>query len=126
MLETDDSEPVIIISVNDLEVEPRLLLNIIHRIFFPKSRAFKYIFKRDLSIMYHILDEIPFDIPKMFISYISEAIRKTKINIPYRIAFTKIFRECDVRISWNEPKDVFKHTDFYTLGTLTRMSYKKE
>ena len=26
----------------------------------------------------------------------------------------------------NEPRDVLKHTNFYTLGTLTRMSYKKE
>ena len=76
--------------------------------------------------MYHIIDEISFDFSKMFISYISEAISQTKMNIPYGMAFTKIFRECGVRIPSNEPKDVLKDTDFYTLGTLTRMSYKKE
>ena len=42
------------------------------------------------------------------------------------MAFIKIFREYGVRISNNESKDVLKHTDFYILGTLTRMSYKKE
>ena len=42
------------------------------------------------------------------------------------MAFTKIFRECSVKIPNHEPKDVLKHIDFYTFGTLTRMSYKKE
>ena len=42
------------------------------------------------------------------------------------MAFTKMFRKCGVRISTNELKDVLKYTDFYTLGTLTKMSYKKE
>ena len=76
--------------------------------------------------MYHIIDEILFDFPKMFISYISEAISQIKMNISYGMAFTKIFRVCGVRILSNEPKDVLKHIDFYTHETLTRMSYKKE
>ena len=48
------------------------------------------------------------------------------MNIPYGMAFIKIFRDSGVRIPTDEPKDILKHTDFYTLGTLTRMSYKKE
>ena len=83
VLGTDDREPAIIISANDLEAKLRLLLNIVHRILFPKSGAFKYISERDLAIMYHIIDEIPFDFFKIFISYISEAISQNKMNIPY-------------------------------------------
>ena len=62
----------------------------------------------------------------MFIAYLSEAISQTKMNVPYRMAFTKIFRKCGVRILSTEPKEVLKHVDFYTLGTLTRMNFKKE
>ena len=65
ILGTDDSEPVIINSANDLEAEPRLVLNIVHYILFPKLGAFEYISERDIAIMYHIIDEIPFDFPKM-------------------------------------------------------------
>ena len=126
VLGIDDSDLAIIIFINDLEAEPRLFLNIVHRILIPKSGAFEYISERNLAIMYHIIDEILFDFPKMFITYIGEVISQTKMNVPYGMAFTKIFREYGVRISNNEPKDVLKHTDFYTLGTLTRMSYKKE
>ena len=125
-LGTDDSEPAIIIFSNDLEAEPRLLLNIVHCILFFKSGAFEYISERDLAIMYHIIDEIPFDFPKMFLTYLSEAISQTKMNVSYGMAFTKIFRKSGVRISSYEPKKVLKHADFYTLGTLTRMSFKKE
>ena len=62
--------------------------------------------------MYHIIDEIPFDFLKMLIAYIGEAMSQTKMNVPYGMAFTKIFGECGVRIPTNEPKDVLKHTDF--------------
>ena len=74
VLGKDDSDPAIIISVNDLEAKPRLLLNIVHHILFSKSRAFEYISERDLAIMYHIIDEIYFDFSKMFITYVGEAI----------------------------------------------------
>ena len=66
VLDTEDSDPNLIITANDLQAEPRLLLKVVHRILFPKSGAFEYIFKRDLAVMYHIIDEIPFDFPKMF------------------------------------------------------------
>ena len=42
------------------------------------------------------------------------------------MAFTKIFLESGVRISPDEPKEVLKHADFYSTGTLTRMGFKKE
>ena len=76
--------------------------------------------------MYHIIDEIPFDFFKMFMHYLSEAISQTKMNIPYRMALTKIFIESGLRILPDEPKEVMKHTDFYTTGTLTRMDFRKE
>ena len=76
--------------------------------------------------MYHFIDEISFDFFKMFITYLSEAISQTKINVPYGMAFTKIFRESGVRIPLDKPKEVLKHANFYTHGTLTRMSFKKE
>ena len=37
VLGQDDSDPAIIISTNELEAEPRLLLNIVHHILFSKS-----------------------------------------------------------------------------------------
>ena len=102
VLGTNDSEPAIIIFANDLEAKPRLVLNIVHHILFPKSGAFEYISKRDIAIIYHIIDEIPFDFPKMLIAYIDEVMIQTKMNIPYGMAFTKIFRECGVKILANE------------------------
>ena len=76
--------------------------------------------------MYDIIDEISFDFSKMFMNYLSEAISQTKMNVPYGMAFTKIFIESGVRILLDEPKKVLKYVDFYTLGTLTRMGFKKE
>ena len=61
ILGTDDSDLAIIISAKEHEAEPRLLLNIVHCMLFPKLGVFEYISKRDLAIMYHIIDEIPFD-----------------------------------------------------------------
>ena len=93
---------------------------------FPKSDAFEYISERDLAVMYHIIDEIPVDFPKMFMHYLSEAINQTKMNVPYRMTFTKIFIKSGVRILPDEPKEVLKHADFYTTRTLTRMGFRKE
>ena len=42
------------------------------------------------------------------------------------MAFTKIFLESGVRIPPDEPKEVFKHADFYTIETLTRMGFEKD
>ena len=108
VLDIEDSDSAIIISTNDLQAKPRLILNIVHRILFPKSGDFEYIPKRDLAVMYHIIDEIPFDFSKMFMNYLSEAINQTKMNVPYGMKFTKIFIESGVRISLDEPKEVLK------------------
>ena len=42
------------------------------------------------------------------------------------MALTKIFLESGVNIPPDEPKEVLKYTNFYTLGTLTRMGFQKE
>ena len=76
--------------------------------------------------MYDIIDEISFDFSKMFMNYLSEAISQTKMNVPYGMAFTKIFIESGVRIFLDEPKEVLKYADFYTISTLTRMGFRKE
>ena len=68
--------------------------------------------------MYCIIDEIPFDFPKMFMNYLSEALSQTKMNVPYGMAFTKIFVQSGMRILPDEPKKVLKHANFYTFGTL--------
>ena len=73
VLGTDDSDSDLIITANDLKAEPRLVLNVVHRILFPKSGAFEYISERDLAVMYHIIDGLPFDFPKMFMHYLKEA-----------------------------------------------------
>ena len=93
---------------------------------FSKIGHFEFISECDLAIIYHVLETIPFNMVSMMVTYIGEAISQTKMNISYRMAFTKIFRKYGIRISNNEPKDVLKHSDFYTLGILARMSYKKE
>ena len=92
VLGQDDSDPTIIISANELEAKPRLLLNIVHCILFPKSEAFEYISERDLAIMYHIIDEIPFNFLKMLITYIGEATEKNRFSLPYDMVFTLLFR----------------------------------
>ena len=43
VLGTDDSDSGLIITANDLQAEPRLILNVVHRILFLKSGAFEYI-----------------------------------------------------------------------------------
>ena len=82
--------------------------------------------ERDLAVMYHIIDKIPFDFLKLFVTYVGEAINQSKMNMPYGMTFTKIFRECGVRILNNEPKDVLRNIDLYTIRTLSRMSFKKK
>ena len=126
ILGTDDSDSSLIITANDLQAEPRLVMNVVHRILFPKSGAFEYISERDLAVMYHIIDGLPFDFPKMFMHYLKEASHQAKMNLPYGMALTKIFLESGVLIPSDEPKEVLKHVDFYTLGTLSRMGFKKE
>ena len=76
--------------------------------------------------MYHIIDEILFDLSKMFMHYLNEATTQAKMNLPYGMVLTKIFFESDVNILLDEPKETLKHIDFYTLGTLTRMDFQKE
>ena len=76
--------------------------------------------------MYHVIDKIPFDFLKMLMHYLTEAINQTKMNLPYGMALTKIFLESGVSIPLDEPKEVLKHIDFYTIGTLTRMGFQKE
>ena len=76
VLDTNDSDPHLLISANDLQVESRLILNIVHRILFPKSGAFKYISERDLAIKpsYSSMESIktsslkwPYPTPLLFI-----------------------------------------------------------
>ena len=123
VLGIDDSGSAIVITANDLQAEPRLILNVIHHILFPKSGAFEYISERDLAIMYHIIDEISFDFSKIFMHYLNEAITQIKMSLPYGMALTKIFLESGINILPDKPKETLKHTDFYTLGTLTKMGF---
>ena len=60
------------------------------------------------------------------IHYLKDASHQAKTNIPYGMALTKIFLESGVHIPSEEPKEVLKHTDYYTIGTLSRMGFKKE
>ena len=98
----------------------------VHRILFLKSGAFEYISERDFAVMYHIIDGLPFDFSKMFMYYLKDATHQAKMNLPYGMASIKIFLESGVNIPSEEPKKVLKHNDFYTLGTLSRMGFKKE
>ena len=90
------------------------------------SVAFEYISERVLVVMYHIIDGIPFHFPKMLMNYLSEAINQTKMNVPYGMAFTKKILESNVRIPPDESKEILKHVDFYTIGTLTRIGFRKK
>ena len=83
VLGTDDSDPTILISVNELEAKPRLLLNIVHCILFSKSRVFEYISERDLAIIYHIIEEISFDFSKMFIERKKFLSKRPTLSMPH-------------------------------------------
>ena len=48
------------------------------------------------------------------------------MNVPYGMAFTKKILESSVRIPPDESKEILKHVDFYTIGTLTRMGFRKK
>ena len=64
--------------------------------------------------------------PKMLMHYLKDATHQAKMNLPYGMALTKIFLDSGINIFLGEPKQVLKHTDFYIVGTLSRMGFKKE
>ena len=92
---------------------------------FPKIGRFEFILERDLTIIYHILEGIPFNMASTMVTYIGEAIDKNRFSLSYGMVFTLLFRELGLSIPTDEPIRELRNTDYYNKATLHRMGYKK-
>ena len=92
---------------------------------FSKTRHFEFISKRDLAIIYHVLEGIPFNMASMMVTYIGEATKKNRFNLPYGMVLTLPFRESSLYIHEGESVKNLRHTDYGNEATIYRMGYKK-
>ena len=65
--------------------------------------------------MHYILEEIPINLYKLMISYMTEASTKIHASLPYGMIFTTLFREFRVPISEDESKKLLHGTNIYNI-----------
>lgn len=85
------------IEEKNLNVEMMLLHDMISRIFFPRVGRFDFVLEKDVNVMYHILQEIPLNLPNLMIKDMEEAVGKSKAPLPYGMILTHVFRYFEVR-----------------------------
>ena len=71
-----------------LSVEMRVLHHIIGEIFILKLGRYDFVSKKELCMMYHIIQSIPQNLPDIMMHQIREATARNKVCLPYRMALT--------------------------------------
>ena len=87
---------------------------------FSKIGHFEFISERDLAIMYHVLEGIPFNMASTIVTYIVEATRKNRFGLPYGMVLTLLFRESGIDIPKGESVKNLRHTDYCNEASLYR------
>ena len=117
ILERDDVENFDFHKANQLMVS---------RIIFSKIGQFDWIAKRELAVMYYLVEGIAMNLPFMILEQIKIAAdrSRTKTCLPYGMVFILIFIDNEINLE-EEDFRVLAHMDCYTKQSLHYMQYKK-
>ena len=81
-----------------LNIEMRLLHIIVCCIVQPIAEGFDIITKRDLAIMYHVVQCIPLNLSRMIIRAMQEVVDRAETFLPYAMILTHIFKYFGIRL----------------------------
>lgn len=101
----------------------KLLLNMVTRIFFLKTRRFDWMIEKYIAFMFYLIRDQPINLPFLIISQIKEAVRKSRACLPYGMVFTLIF-EFDIDYIKEDAMSLL-HTDWYNKRSLYHLGYRR-
>lgn len=124
ILGREEVEQFVKLQAKDLNAEVRLLHIIICWILLHRSGRFDLITERDIVLMYHIVREIPLNLPKLMIQSMKEAVNRTQASLPYAMALTHVFKCVGVQL-WGEQSCRLGRASKIGEAALHRMHFQK-
>ncbi|GFS46110.1 hypothetical protein Acr_00g0100260 [Actinidia rufa] len=108
---------------NTLPLELRLVHHFISTILIPKTRKFEYVSDRELFFLWAYVTDSKIDVALFILDQMHKATIK-KINLPYGMLLTKIFKFFRVDLSDEAIRVPKAVSDEYNEKTLKRMGYE--
>lgn len=112
------------IYARNLNVEMRLLHVIICWIIQPRAGGFDVVSEKDLVIMYHTVHCIPFNLPKLIIKTMQDAVTKAETSLPYSMILTHIFKYFGIRFEEEQSVNLGRGSKINKIA-LNRMQWFK-
>lgn len=110
ILERDDITDLDILLANQLFIEMRLLHHIVSRILYPKTSRFDWIAKKEIAIIYYMIQGQPMNLPFMMLQQIQEAAGRSSSCLSYSMVFTFIFLDFEVSLKGEDYKEMLPLT----------------
>ena len=125
VLERDDVANIKLVIANQLSVEMRLLHNIVAHIIFSKTGWHGWVAKRELAVMFHLIQGTPMNLPSMMLQHIKDMANRSKACLPNGMVFTLIFMDSQVILEGEDFKRLV-HTNHFNIKSLHRMKIHKK
>lgn len=90
----------------------RLLHHILERIFISKIGKFDFISKRELALMYHLIQGTSMNFPGLMLVLIRKVVEKVKVCLPYGMVLTQVFESFSISFERESLKKLLSHDEY--------------